>query len=156
MSQLLKKSKTLNHNSKPDGYPLADTSESETGTTSAASTSEKGIYKGSWKANKMHGFGVFRWASGRSYAGSWVADVKTGVGVLNFKGGNEYAGEFLNDKREGYGFYQWADNRRFKGWWHENKQHGLGVYFSPESTSAKFGIWQMGKRIKWLNEQETN
>jgi hypothetical protein len=53
----------------------------------------------------MDGFGVFKWASGRSYEGNWVDDVKTGVGVLNFKGGNEYAGEFLNDKREGYGSY---------------------------------------------------
>ena len=69
------------------------------------SSTEKGIYKGNWKANKMHGFGVFKWASGRTYEGYWVDDVKTGVGVLNFKGGNEYAGEFFNDKREGYGYY---------------------------------------------------
>ena len=61
----------------------------------------------------------------------------------------------MADKREGYGYYQWADNRRFKGWWYENKQHGPGTYFSPEaSTVAKFGIWQMSKRIKWLSEQE--
>jgi hypothetical protein len=53
----------------------------------------------------MHGYGVFKWASGRMYEGNWAADLKSGVGVLTFKGGNEYAGEFLNDKREGYGYY---------------------------------------------------
>jgi len=53
----------------------------------------------------MHGYGVFKWASGRMYEGNWSSDLKSGVGVLTFKGGNEYAGEFLNDKREGYGYY---------------------------------------------------
>ena len=66
---------------------------------------ERGIFRGSWKSNKMHGYGVFKWASGRTYEGNWAADLKSGVGVLTFKGGNEYAGEFLNDKREGYGYY---------------------------------------------------
>ncbi len=118
------------------------------------SVNEKGIYDGHWLANKMDGFGCFRWASGRVYAGEWVADSKDGIGILSFKGGNEYSGEFVNDKRHGYGYYQWPDNRKFKGWWYENKQHGLGVYFSPESTSAKFGVWQMGKRVKWFSEIE--
>jgi hypothetical protein len=47
----------------------------------------------------MHGFGTFKWASGRTYEGNWANDMKFGVGVLSFKGGNEYAGEFVNDKR---------------------------------------------------------
>ena len=115
---------------------------------------EKGTYTGQWLSNKMDGVGIFKWASGRMYVGEWVADLKDGIGILSFKGGNEYSGEFVGDKRQGYGYYQWADNRKFKGWWFENKQHGLGVYFSPESTSAKFGIWQLGKRVKWLSEQE--
>ena len=102
----------------------------------------------------MDGFGIFKWASGRMYFGDWVNDNKDGVGILCFKGGNEYSGEFYSDKRQGYGYYQWSDNRKFKGWWFDNKQHGLGVYFSPESTTAKFGVWQMGKRVKWLSKQE--
>ena len=106
-----------------------------------ANANEKGTYTGHWSANKMDGFGIFKWASGRLYVGEWASDNKDGVGILSFKGGNEYAGEFVQDKRQGYGYYQWADNRKFKGWWYENKQHGLGVYFSPESTTAKFGVW---------------
>jgi hypothetical protein len=35
---------------------------------------DKGIYKGGWKANKMSGFGVFRWATGKVYVGNWLAD----------------------------------------------------------------------------------
>lgn len=56
--------------------------------------SEKGLYQGNWKANKMHGFGCFRWASGKIYIGNWTADVKNGVGKLSFKGGNDFTGEF--------------------------------------------------------------
>ena len=86
-----------------------------------ANSNDKGIYIGHWHANKMDGFGIFKWATGRLYVGDWIADNKDGVGILSFKGGNEYAGEFVGDKRQGYGYYQWADNRKFKGWWHENK-----------------------------------
>ena len=68
-------------------------------------SSEKGIYKGSWRANKMHGFGLFKWATGRVYIGDWSQDLKDGVGILTFKGGNEYSGEFKNDRRQGYGYY---------------------------------------------------
>ena len=65
----------------------------------AVPQNEKGIYTGSWMANKMDGFGIFKWASGRLYVGDWQADNKDGVGILTFKGGNEYSGEFVNDKR---------------------------------------------------------
>jgi len=51
---------------------------------------EKGLYRGSWKSNKMQGYGIFKWASGRTYEGDWNDDQKSGVGVLTFKGGNEY------------------------------------------------------------------
>lgn len=60
---------------------------------------EKGVYTGSWMANKMDGFGSFKWASGRVYVGDWAADNKDGIGILSFKGGNEYSGEFVGDKR---------------------------------------------------------
>lgn len=45
----------------------------------------RGTYKGEWKANKMHGFGVFKWASGRLYIGYWSSDKKSGCGKLIFK-----------------------------------------------------------------------
>ena len=55
---------------------------------------EKGIYKGTWKQNKMDGRGIFKWASGRMYIGSWTNDLKKGIGKLVFKQGNEYQGQF--------------------------------------------------------------
>ena len=54
---------------------------------------------------------------------------------------------------EGFGFYTWADGREFQGWWHRNKMHGVGIHISADEVS-KFGLWQCGKRIKWLSETE--
>ena len=51
-----------------------------------------GKYYGEWKSNKIHGFGVFQWASGKSYVGEWDKEMKSGIGRLTFKQGNEYAG----------------------------------------------------------------
>ena len=28
------------------------------------------------------------------------------------------------------------------------------MYFSPDQTNFKFGLWQMGKRIKWFSDAE--
>ena len=39
-------------------------------------------YEGQWKANKMHGVGVFTWLSGRVYHGDYKNDVKVGNGKL--------------------------------------------------------------------------
>ena len=47
---------------------------------SILANSDKGKYAGDWKANKMHGFGVFKWASGREYIGNYISDLKSGVG----------------------------------------------------------------------------
>ena len=93
-------------------------SKATTDKESTISPMEKGTYQGSWRANKMHGEGIFQWQSGRIYLGNWMNDLKSGIGILRFKAGNEYKGEFLNDKRDGYGVYEWADKRSFKGWWH--------------------------------------
>ena len=60
--------------------------------TEGDQSGERGVYKGNWKANKMEGFGIFKWASGRIYVGDWKADMKDGLGILSFKGGNEYMG----------------------------------------------------------------
>lgn len=33
------------------------------------------------------------------------------------------------------------------------KQHGLGIYRNPDEE-LKYGIWIMGKRIKWFTAEE--
>ena len=39
------------------------------------------VYDGDWKANKMHGEGIFTWPNGRKYVGSFAYDKKEGYGT---------------------------------------------------------------------------
>jgi len=38
----------------------------------------------------------------------------------------------------------------------KGKQHGPGVYTDPRKNSIKHGVWQNGKRLKWLEIDEIN
>ncbi|KAG6556650.1 hypothetical protein Mapa_001591 [Marchantia paleacea] len=47
-------------------------------------------YEGGWSMDKMHGLGIFYYASGASYDGNWEMDKYCGVGI--------YKVEFLRNK----------------------------------------------------------
>lgn len=59
----------------------------------------------------------------------------------------------MNDKKEGHGIFYWPDGRKYEGKWKNGKQHGEGTYTSS-SGKIKLGIWDEGKRIKWLDDGE--
>eukprot|EP00898_Chlorokybus_atmophyticus_P002909 jgi/Chlat1/3619/Chrsp237S03612 len=66
-------------------------------------------YDGEWANDKMHGHGVFRYASGASYEGEWE-----------------------NNSYQGTGTYKWSDGSRYEGAWRDNRMHGEGVYRDRE------------------------
>ena len=37
--------------------------------------------------------------------------------------------------------------------WKGGRQHGEGIFITPQGDQRK-GIWQEGKRIKWLDDGE--
>lgn len=74
-----------------------------------------------------------------------------GKGVFTWPDNRRYEGEYVNDKKEGYGIFRWADGRIFKGNWKNGKQHGEGEFYNPKCGENKKGIWENGKRIKWLS-----
>lgn len=78
-----------------------------------------------------------------------------GKGVHIWPDQRRYEGEYFNDKKDGYGVYLWADGRKYQGYWRDGKQHGIGKYITSNET--KWGIWEEGKRTKWidgLNDQD--
>ena len=77
----------------------------------------------------MNGFGRFEWPDGRVYNG-------------NYK----------DDKKDGEGEYEWPDGRKYKGFWKNGKQHGEGFFYVPKKNIWKKGIWENGKRVKWIDE----
>jgi len=46
--------------------------------------------------------------------------------------------------------YTWNDGRKYEGYWANGKQHGRGKYILLDNT-VKHGIWEDGKRLKWVN-----
>ena len=88
------------------------------------------MYEGMWKNNKMEGFGRFEWPDGKFFEG-----------------------EYSNDKKDGFGIFSWPDGRIYKGMWKNGKQHGEGDYYNPYKKEWKKGVWEYGKRVKWI---ETN
>lgn len=57
----------------------------------------------------------------------------------------------MNDQKHGRGTFEWPDGRKYIGEWYEGKQHGRGTYI--KEGKKREGIWEMGKRLHWVNEQ---
>ena len=82
-----------------------------------------------------------------------------GIGVYRWSDGKVYRGEYRNDKKEGFGIYSLHDGRQYEGWWLDGKQHGLGTMLYVDSKTgnikAKRGLWEDGKRIRWLDSENS-
>ena len=109
------------------------------------------IYEGNFKDNLMDGKGKFIFNDKRVYEGDLVKNRIEGKGVLIFPDGRKYEGEFKNDKKDGYGIFTSNDGKIYKGGWKNGKQNGEGELYLPKKNIWKKGIWENGKRIKWLN-----
>lgn len=48
-----------------------------------------------------------------------------------------------------------SDGRKYKGNWLGGKQHGEGEFLQPKENIWKKGIWNDGKRVRWLNESNS-
>ena len=110
------------------------------------------MYRGEWKFNNLHGYGIYNYSDGRIYSGEWKNNKMHGYGEFSWVDGKKYIGFYKNDQRDGFGIYYWPNNRFFIGFWKEGKQNGIGRYIKGET--AKYGIWENGKRESWLNNEE--
>lgn len=55
------------------------------------------IYKGEWKSDKRHGYGVMETSDGYSYVGQWSENMRHGLGTATFPDNTKLEGEFEND-----------------------------------------------------------
>ena len=72
-----------------------------------------------------------------------------GHGVFTWHDGRIYEGEYRDDQKEGFGVYI-AKGKRYEGEWQGGKQHGKGTMSTEGKPEKKAGLWEDGKRIKWL------
>ncbi len=45
-----------------------------------------------------------------------------------------------------------SDGRKYKGFWANGKQHGEGEFLLQKDNQWRKGIWNEGKRVKWVGE----
>lgn len=135
---------------------------------------EGDAYRGEWKDNKKHGFGIKLWANGNKYEGDWqrglrhghgtywvkengkseprkiytgnfIKGLKSGTGVYYYADGSRYEGNWKNDMRQEQGTLFFANGNTYVGNWHEDKQCGFGTLnFASEDVYE--GQWLNGKR----------
>ena len=113
--------------------------------------SDGSLYEGTFFDNNIHGEGIYYFSDKRQYVGSWVNNKLEGKGVFTWPDGRKYDGEYKNDKKDGYGIFIWNDGKQYKGYWKNGRQHGKGQYFDPSDQIWKRGIWDYGKKVKWLD-----
>ena len=78
-----------------------------------------------------------------------------GQGTFEWPDGRKYIGSYKDDKKDGEGQYEWPDGRKYKGLWKNGKQHGEGSFYLTQKKIWKKGIWNNGKRVKWIDEEDS-
>lgn len=53
-------------------------------------------YSGEYFADKMHGFGVYKFANGHRYEGAWHEGKRQGLGMYTFRNGEQQSGHWQN------------------------------------------------------------
>ncbi|XP_060275907.1 MORN repeat-containing protein 2 [Ovis aries] len=77
------------------------------------------VYTGSWKDDKMNGFGRLEHFSGAIYEGHFKDNMFHGLGTYTFPTGAKYTGNFSGNRVEGEGQYtdiqglEWCGNFHF-------------------------------------------
>ena len=112
--------------------------------------SDGSTYEGHFENNNINGNGTYIFADKRKYIGSWVNNKLDGKGVFLWPDGRKYDGEYKNDKKEGFGIFEWSNGKKYKGYWKDGKQDGEGEFYFPTDNKWKKGIWEKGKRVKWI------
>ena len=111
-------------------------------------------YKGEWRDNLKHGFGVEKLSDGSVYEGRFQLGQRCGEGSLFVtqtagKGSGAlvrtYTGQWRAGKRDGIGVYWYADGSRYEGNWAAGLRHGCGsLFFANGDTHT--GSWDRGEQ----------
>jgi hypothetical protein len=96
---------------------------------------------------------MYTWNDRRQFIGDWKYNKMDGEGIFLWPDNRKYQGQYKDDKKEGTGIFEWSDGRKYKGRWKNGKQHGEGEFYNPKEDQWKKGIWNDGKRVKWLENQ---
>ncbi|XP_035922066.2 MORN repeat-containing protein 2 [Halichoerus grypus] len=83
------------------------------------------VYTGSWKDDKMNGFGRLEHFSGAVYEGHFKDNMFHGLGTYTFPNGAKYTGNFNENRMEGEGQYTDTQGLEWCGTFHFTAAPGL-------------------------------
>ncbi|XP_037004935.2 MORN repeat-containing protein 2 [Artibeus jamaicensis] len=83
------------------------------------------VYTGSWKDDKMNGFGRLQHFSGAAYEGHFKDNMFHGLGTYTFPNGAKYTGNFNENRVEGEGQYTDTQGLEWCGSFHFTAAPGL-------------------------------
>ena len=91
---------------------------------------------------------VFFFEDGRKYQGTWKNNKMDGYGYIIWPDENFYEGEFKEDKKEGFGICK-IGQKIFIGIWINNKLEGNVIVINNENYKKQF--WKNGKAFRNLS-----
>lgn len=94
---------------------------------------------------------MYEWTDGPFYEGQWKSNMMHGLGFYKWLDGRKFVGEYHKDRKQGFGILSWHDGREYRGYFANGKQHGPGAYFKPVDNKTRYGIWELGKVVKWFD-----
>ncbi|CBZ51843.1 GH22033, related [Neospora caninum Liverpool] len=100
-------------------WPIKDQGLQDTGVNASRAYNVNSCYKGEWRDNKRHGFGIQTYGDGSTYEGQWCEDRRHGEGIMWEKLPTSdlyrraYCGQWQRDKQWGEGEALEADGGRY-------------------------------------------
>eukprot|EP00347_Sterkiella_histriomuscorum_P016638 403352421 len=114
--------KQRNHNPNEENLEVQFSTNSDSEEVEQVTEVPKMIYKGDWKDDMRHGFGIQQFYDGSKYEGQWENNIQT-FGSFLWPDGSEYVGEFSGCIINGTGTLK-LENEILKGTWRNGQLHG--------------------------------
>ncbi|XP_064419608.1 alsin isoform X1 [Latimeria chalumnae] len=101
-------------------------------------------YQGHWKEGRMHGYGIYSFATGEVYEGSFQDNMRHGHGLLRSgkltsSSPSMFIGRWVQDRKTGYGvFDDITRGEKYMGMWQDDLRQGNGLIVT------QFGLYYEG------------
>ena len=108
-------------------------------------------YKGGYKDDEEHGYGILKTVSGSSYEGEWVEGKYHGEGTYSWPSGSQYQGQWVEGRKEGHGVLTLYSGNVYDGQWLDGKRHGWGVYRVARPACGGLAVYEG----EWSKDERT-
>lgn len=98
-------------------------------------------YKGCWREDLKHGYGICWHTNGDVYEGYFADGMRSAMGKLFKANGDRIEGQFKSDMVHGWATLYCSNGDRFEGQWVMNMREGLGNFFYVKRQQIYRGEW---------------